>query len=340
MKQMFKKKNFSAEAMEIVTLCCRIIDEYQEQGYTLSLRQLYYQLVSANAVSNTEASYKKIGDIITDARMAGLCDWDMIEDRNRSTITPPHWDSPADIIDSAAKSYRIAKWDTQPCYCEVMVEKQALEGVLEPVCRELDVPFTSNKGYSSVTLMHDAGQRMMEQFRKRVVARGLMPPAFRGKRHIYFTSEVLTKDKHHLVEEYMPLRLTKKAVKAGWPRIKVFYLGDHDPSGIDMTRDVADRLRLFSDFTPIEVERLALNMDQIDELNPPENPAKMTDSRAKDYVEKFGQSSWELDAVKPDALATLVRGKRSSLFATRRSGLRLSRTRTNSAPGWLRLHET
>jgi hypothetical protein len=70
---------------------------------------------------------------------------------------------------------------------------------------------------------------------------------------------------------------------------------------------VADRLRQFADYCPIEVKRLALNMSQINILNPPENPAKMTDSRAKDYVAKFGESSWELDAVEPGAMAQMVR---------------------------------
>ena len=55
----------------------------------------------------------------------------------------------------------------------------------------------------------------------------------------------------------------------------VFHLGDHDPSGIDMTRDNADRLHLFAG-QRVEVRRLALNMEQIEEFNPPPNPAKET----------------------------------------------------------------
>lgn len=93
--------------------------------------------------------------------------------------------------------------------------------------------------------------------------------------------------------------------------ITVIYLGDHDPSGIDMSRDVEDRLRLFAecaegDTITIEVHRVALNMSQIRELKPPENPAKITDSRAKSYIRQFGQSSWELDAIEPKRLAKLV----------------------------------
>lgn len=73
-----------------------------------------------------------------------------------------------------------------------------------------------------------------------------------------------------------------------------------------MTRDVRDRLSLFSTWD-VEVKRLALNYDQVEQYNPPENPAKMTDSRASVYVAEFGMSSWELDALNPDTLADLVR---------------------------------
>lgn len=86
----------------------------------------------------------------------------------------------------------------------------------------------------------------------------------------------------------------------------VIYLGDHDPSGIDMTRDVRERLEMYSGGS-VDVQRVALNMDQVNELHPPENPAKATDSRFESYVAIYGQSSWELDAIEPTQLATIVR---------------------------------
>lgn len=85
----------------------------------------------------------------------------------------------------------------------------------------------------------------------------------------------------------------------------VFHLGDHDPSGIDMTRDNRERLTTFAG-TPILLQRLALNMPQIEELNPPPNPAKMTDARAADYVALYGDESWELDALDPEYISNLV----------------------------------
>jgi hypothetical protein len=74
-----------------------------------------------------------------------------------------------------------------------------------------------------------------------------------------------------------------------------------------MTRDIDDRLAQFAKTKNIKVHRLALNMSRVEEWNPPENPAKETDSRFEAYQKEFGDSSWELDAVEPRTLASLVR---------------------------------
>ena len=186
-----------------------------------------------------------------------MIDSEMIEDRGRETQTVAHWRSPAEIVAQAARQFRTDRWKGQPCHVEVMVEKQALEGILLPVCDELDIAFTANKGFSSLSAMYEAGHRLAAR-------------AATGK------------------------------------TIWVLYLGDHDPSGLDMTRDVQERLRQFSG-AEVMVKRLALNIHQVRTLNPPENPAKQTDTRFKAYAREYGQSSWELDAVEPRALANLIR---------------------------------
>jgi len=86
----------------------------------------------------------------------------------------------------------------------------------------------------------------------------------------------------------------------------LIYLGDHDPSGLDMTRDIRDRLFLFG--AVVDVRRIALNRDQIDLYKPPVNPAKITDTRAKEYIVKHGEHSWELDALKPEVIDALITG--------------------------------
>jgi hypothetical protein len=257
MKEAFVAKSFREESRKAIRIINRILDEYDADGYKLTLRQLYYQMVSRTIIENSAASYDRLGALVSNARLAGLVDWAMIEDRGRETEWPAHWDGPSDIIAQAADQFRIDKWQDQPNHVEVMVEKQALEGVLIPVCHELDIRFSANKGYSSSSAMYEAGQRIAE------------------------------------------------AVEEGKSAF-ILYLGDHDPSGLDMTRDVEERARLFSR-GPVEVRRLALNLDQVESMSLPKNAAKLKDKRAKAYVAKYGPASWELDAIEPRQLVALVR---------------------------------
>jgi len=257
MKEAFITKGFSPISSTMIDVANQILDEYRAQNFRLSLRQLYYQLVSRDYIPNNQRSYKNLGALISNARQAGLIDWEMIEDRNRETVTPGHWESPAQIVEAAARQFRIDKWKEQPWHVEVMVEKDALSGVLEPVCRVLDIGITANKGYSSSSTMYEIGKRLDDK-------------------------------------------------RSEGKQIRVFYLGDHDPSGIDMTRDVEERLKMYSRLDDIEVVRLALNWDQVEQWQPPENPAKETDARFRAYVVEYGSSSWELDAIEPRALAALV----------------------------------
>lgn len=89
--------------------------------------------------------------------------------------------------------------------------------------------------------------------------------------------------------------------------ITIIHLGDHDPSGLDMTRDVGERLAMFAE-KEINIQRIALNWDQIQTYQPPPNPAKLGDSRATKYIEEYGDESWELDALDPAVLDELITG--------------------------------
>ena len=264
MKYTYVERNFSESSLGTITTVNSILDQYAHLGYDLSLRQLYYQMVARGYIENSDRSYKNLGSLVSDSRLAGYIDWNMIQDRGRETIMPPRWKDPAEIVAAAASQFAIDRWENQVNHIEVMVEKQALEGVLIPVCRETGVNFSANKGYSSSSTMYQTGRRVQLKL-------------LDGK------------------------------------DVYILYLGDHDPSGIDMTRDVGDRVRLFAEDEQVEVMRLALNFDQIEILNPPENPAKTTDSRARAYIAEFGMSSWELDAIEPTALADLVRRAVESL---------------------------
>lgn len=249
-------KNFHAKTLVVIEQAQGIVEEYRQDGLRLTLRQLYYQFVARDLLGNNMRAYNRLKGIVSDARLAGLLDWDSIEDRTRALVSRARWDSPQEIVLATSRQYHMDMWETQPRRVEVWIEKEALSGVFERVCRRLDVPFFACRGYTSQSEMWRAGQR---------------------------------------------LRAHKE--EKGQPSV-VVHFGDHDPSGMDMTRDVEDRLSLFG--ADVEVRRVALNMDQVEEYDPPPNPAKESDSRAADYVAEFGRFSWELDALEPRTLERLV----------------------------------
>lgn len=256
MKICYVPKKFSAGSQSIISQANQICAEYRQQGYDLTLRQLYYQFVARGYIPNRDTEYKRLGSIVNDARLAGLLDWNYIVDRTRFVRELAHWSSPQSILTAVASQYRTRRWADQPEMVEVWIEKDALVGVIEGVCNELDVPFFSCRGYTSQSELWGAAQR-------------------------------------HLGYERDGQKVT------------VVHLGDHDPSGIDMTRDIQDRLRLFGART--KVVRIALSMEQVELYDPPPNPAKLTDSRAEGYIDAYGDQSWELDALSPDVLADLIR---------------------------------
>jgi hypothetical protein len=258
-KLCYIKKRFSQSSITVIDQANEIITEYVAQGLILTLRQLYYQFVSRDLISNNQKSYNRLNNIISNARLAGHIDWLHIIDRTRNVQGNSHWDSPADIIKGAAQSFKLDLWKGQPHRVEVWIEKDALVGVIEKICIDLDVKYFSCRGYTSLSAMWKAAQRFFEY-------------------------------------------------KENGQEPVVIHLGDHDPSGIDMTRDILERIELLSSY-PIEVERIALNMNQVEQYNPPPNPAKMTDTRVHGYIAEYGTDSWELDALEPQVMIELVNQK-------------------------------
>lgn len=87
----------------------------------------------------------------------------------------------------------------------------------------------------------------------------------------------------------------------------ILYIGDHDPSGLDMVRDIKDRLVEFCYSDPgIRIERIALTSEQVRRYDPPPNFTKFKDTRAAKYIEKYGRHCWEVDALPPDVLNDIV----------------------------------
>jgi hypothetical protein len=163
--------------LAVVEQANAIIDEYLDQGLKLTLRQLFYQFGSRALLENIFRNYKRLGRIISDARDGGLIDWDAMEDRVREVQTHSAWDHPADMIRSAAFSYREDLWRGQLYRPEVWIEKAALLGVIAAICNEFRVPYFATIGNSSQTLLYDAGKRFAAYLDQR--SNSARPPSHR-----------------------------------------------------------------------------------------------------------------------------------------------------------------
>ena len=256
-------RSFTPASSERIEQANRIIDEYRRQGLDLTLRQLYYQFVARGLLRNTQREYSNLGALINNARLAGLVDWSAIIDRTRSPKQNSHWRDPAQILRACRDQYQIEKWASQHFRVEVWIEKEALSGVLQSCCPDLDVTYFACRGYVSSSAIWRAAQRVLE----------------------YLDQE---------------------------QEVVILHLGDHDPSGIDMTDDIWRRMvQLINHHRGTSegftVERVALTMEQVREFNPPPNPAKLTDSRVEGYTAQYGYESWELDALDPRVLVRMIR---------------------------------
>lgn len=262
----YVKQRFTSKSKRLIGICNEIIEEYFALGYQLTLRSLYYQLVTSNTIPNNMREYKKLVCLINDARLAGLVDWEAIVDHTRNLREIPSWNSPADVVRASAQQFKVDRWAKQDYRPEVWIEKDALLNVITNVCTEYRVPYFSCRGYTSQSEMWGAAQRLLAH-------------SDSGK----------------------------------YPYI--IHLGDHDPSGKDMTRDIKSRMELFG--VDLDFKRIALNINQVRQYKLPKNPAKFRDSRYHGYVREFGQNCWELDALKPQVIAALIRKQVESLITNR-----------------------
>lgn len=263
----FREAKLSKENKVRLELINEIIEEYQSNWYVLTLRQLYYQLVTRNVIANSDSEYKKLWTLLKEGRMAWIVDWDAIEDRVRKPSVPYSVDDIPDAIEDTIDQYRLDRMKDQEIYIEVWVEKDALSGVLKRVTEKFHIPIIINRWYSSASAMFDAYIRFSRAHR-------------RNQRSV------------------------------------VIYLGDYDPSWIDMIRDIRDRTLEFIGAWSLEFEikAIALTREQIDKYNPPPNPAKKKDPRSKKFISKNWSSSWEVDALKPEVLDSILTNSIISLI--------------------------
>jgi len=241
-----------------------IIRQYDTR---LTLRQIYYRLVSKQVIENNVNEYKRLSSILVKARMEGIINFDSIEDRSRDVNIDTEESAESKEVflsrelnwleewDEGYSGYSLPRWHNQPYSVEVWVEKQALESLFLSVTRERRVNLAVCKGYPSLTYLYQAAKRLIENNDKKRV---------------------------------------------------VLYFGDHDPSGKDIERYIKERLNDL-EVGDIEIKRIALTMGQVQEYKLPPAPTKKGDSRSSNYIAKYGDNSIELDAIEPDILQEIIK---------------------------------
>jgi hypothetical protein len=315
-KQQFRVTNFRPDTRDVIDSVSTILAQYD--GQKLSARQVYYRFLDAGMpqswvdveynrkkglpddAKNTPKNYQRLISILTDARYAGLVDWDIIEDRGREPKVPSEWDSLDELVDAALEQFRLPRRSDQPRHLELWVEKDALAGVLGPIARRWHIPLVVNKGYSSASAMKVAADRMLAA----VGATSVRTSCDACDTSVEdFNDGVCGVCKRRVSVSAMALDANGDTEFE--KEVVVLYLGDHDPSGEDMVRDIETRLTEFG-VPNLTIIKIALTLEQVRRYKLPSNPAKVRDARAKAYIEKFGNDSWEVDAIPPRELNQLV----------------------------------
>ncbi len=231
----------------------------------ITLRQLYYRLVALGMVNDVN-HYKKVIAAMGDARWKGDVDFEAFIDRDRSMygeteaeakLLEDEIDRGKEQIKTWMEAYYLNRWENQPEYIEIWIEKKALQGVFERPCLRHCVGLAPCKGYPSLTFLHEAADRFKNAM-----------------------------DHNAMDHDQLPF---------------ILYFGDYDPSGMDIPRAIEENLTRMG--APIEVRRIALTQDQITRMGLPSVPAKLTDTRTKNWK---GVGVVELDAVEPNTLVEMV----------------------------------
>jgi hypothetical protein len=225
-----------------------------EDEAPMTVRQVFYRLVSMKVIQKTEAEYKStVVRLLGEMRLAGEIPFGWIADNTRWMRKPRTYSSLEQALRRTVEAYRRSLWDNQDVYVEVWLEKDALSGVLYEVTSQWDVPLMVTRGYPSLSYLHEAAEAIAEQ----------QKPAY------------------------------------------LYYLGDLDPSGLDIPRTVEERLRRFAPGAEIHFERIAVTTEQVRRWQLPTRPTKSEDTRAAG----FSGQSVEVDAIPPEELRELVESR-------------------------------
>lgn len=270
MKQLFVPKKFKPQSLRLIQIANKILDRYQTLGLDLTVRQLYYQFI-ANYYDELPDEWvdKATGSKNNEGTYKKIVA--LINDARLAGLID--WNR---LVDRGRGVSRISTWASP-----------------EQIVDILPRAYRRNK-------WQDQPNFVIAMIEKDALSEVLAGPC-----NEYEVPYIANKGYSSASAMYLIGRELRRACQQGQD-VHVLYLGDHDPSGMDMTNDVRKRLEMFAE-NDVEVHRLALNYDQVEQYNPPPNPTKATDSRTSGYEAEFGDTCWELDALGPEIIQDLVR---------------------------------
>jgi hypothetical protein len=315
-------KYWEADKQQVINCIISVLKDYKSQGYILTLRQLYYQLVSKNIMPNDNICYSKLSSLLDDCRYSGVVDWDSIEDRGRVPYTPYFENSVKEALQRTIDCYKLDKRLGQDVYVELWSEKDAISNILKETVKDYTLTVGINKGFASSTAMYNAYMRfmpMMLEGKKVVVLyagdhdpSGLDMVRDIRERLEYFMSKGSYKTK--LWDEYIQRNGDTSIVNIMFDRYpelvgrckEIIPKEDDDEMSDEAYEELVQIQALCVVKEYFVVKPICLTREQIDYYNLPPNPAKISDPRAKKYIEEHGDVSWEVDALSPRILRSII----------------------------------
>lgn len=307
---------------EVVRHIVQIVNQYAQEGYVLTLRQLHYQLVTNNWIINHDSAYKKLGNILDDCKYAGIIDWSNIEDRGRMPYIPYYVSGVDNALNDTVQQYRLDRQEGQDNYIELWTEKDALSAILRRSTEKYHIQLVVNKGYTSSSAAYQAYSRIVDRITKgqtvTVLYFGDHDPSgldmvrdirdrlnfflCRGARLYKSEKFYDTMQKWWSEEEYDIHTL----IEEGYCSTSIYKLLTEEDDNLVEDFDAGKIAKYLHDKNLFTVKHIGLTMEQIKLYKLPPNPTKLTDSRAEKYIAKFGKICWEVDALRPQILTSIV----------------------------------
>jgi hypothetical protein len=244
--------------------------EILEQENPMTVRQLFYRLVSVEHIENTQLNYQRVSRLMTKARRDDRCPYEWIVDRSRPTYEPNVWKDPTGYAEGVKHGYRKDYWAMQPNYCEIWCEKDSITGSIQELTDELGIIVRVGRGFQSATRVNDIAQYLndVEKHRKTVFYLGDWDPSGED------------------IQRAAYARIQERAHQL-WSSQRELCLGT----------------------TPwFFIERIAIHKEDIAKfkLAPlrirKKEDGSYADSRATQFVKKHGKDCVELDALPPTEL--------------------------------------